>query len=135
MSAGENKRNPRMLPGSFHKIRLELAREPGHPAGEATHGYDILAPLDADGRLDAETWKKHKESCRVRRFRRDELDMIGRLGRKPGGSWFFDYEEGDRDDEPGFRFGDERFVVGEYVSIREQDGKMHTFRVVSVAQP
>ena len=124
-----------MIPPELLKIRLELAREPGHPAGETTHGYDILAPLDSDSRLDPEAWRKDKESCRVRRFRKDELDKIGRLGRKPGGSWFFDYEEGDRDDEPGYRFGDERFVVGEYVSVREQDGDMHTFRVVSVERP
>ncbi len=124
-----------MLPPSFRKIRLELAREPAHPAGEATHGYDVLAPLAAAGRIDPVAWKANRAACRVRRFRRGEEDRIGRLGRKPGGSWFFDYEEGDRDDEPGFRFGDERFVVGEYVSLREQDGKMHTFRVVSVESP
>ena len=47
--------------------------------------------------------------------------------------WFFDYEQGEDDDEQGFRFGEERFVVGEYVSSRENDGKMHTFRVADIA--
>ena len=32
----------------------------------------------------------------------------------------------------GYHFGDERFVTGEYVSITE-DGKMHTYRVVSAS--
>jgi hypothetical protein len=36
------------------------------------------------------------------------------------------------DDESGYRFGDHPFVTGEYVSIREHDEDMNTFRVVSV---
>jgi len=120
---------------TLRKIHLELAREPGHPEGEASHGYDLLAPLDAAGQLDAAAWKQDRDACRVRRFRRDEQDQVGRLGRRPGGSWFFDYGQGDEDDESGFRFGSERFVPGEYVSIREHDGRMHTFRVVSVEAP
>ena len=35
----------------FQHIRLELAREPGHPAGDPASGYDIVAPLD-DQNLD-----------------------------------------------------------------------------------
>ena len=35
-------------------------------------------------------------------------------------------------DEVGYHFADERFVVGEYVSINES-GKMHTYRVTSVS--
>jgi hypothetical protein len=124
-----------MVPKSFRKIRLELARERAHPAGEPTHGYDVFVPLKADGAIDAAAWKKHRESTRIRRFRHGEADMIGRLARKPGGAWFFDYSEGERDDEAGFHFGDERFVPGEYVSLREQDGKMHTFQVVTVEVP
>ena len=54
---------------TLSKIRLLLAREPGHPAGDATHGYDIVAPLDRDGKLDASAWKDNREACKVRRFR------------------------------------------------------------------
>ena len=36
------------------------------------------------------------------------------------------------DDETGHRLGAERFVSGEYVSIRDEHGHMHTYRVVSV---
>lgn len=35
---------------------------------------------------------------------------------------YFDYQEEDRDDEEGFRLGDEMFVTGEYVSIVHRDG-------------
>nr|WP_312015934.1 hypothetical protein [Bradyrhizobium sp. JYMT SZCCT0428] len=35
-------------------------------------------------------------------------------------------------DDVGFHFADERFVVGEYVSVNER-GKMHTYRVTTVS--
>lgn len=117
----------------LNRIRLELAREPGHPSGDPRHAYEIIAPLDESGRLDPELWRRERRACSVRRYRPGEADEVGRLARKPGGAWFFDYErDSDADDEPGFRFAEERFVAGEYVSIREHDGRMHTFRVASV---
>jgi hypothetical protein len=123
------------LPLQFRKVRLELAREPGHPEGASDQGYDLLVPLDNEGRLDAGVWRTHRDSTRVRRFRAGEADQIGKLSRRPGGSWYFDYEVGTDDDESGFRFGDEKFVPGEYVSIREADGDMRTFRVIFVSEP
>src|SRR5262245_21897839 len=33
------------LPAEFRHIRLELAREPGHPQGSSNTGYDLVAPL------------------------------------------------------------------------------------------
>lgn len=122
------------LTPSFRHIRLLLARESGHPTGDRDEGYDVLAPLDTEGRIDADEWKRHQAHCRVRHFRPNEADRIGRLRRKPGGQWFFDYEEGERDDEIGFRFADERFVVGEYVSLG-RSGEMHTYQVARVERP
>lgn len=122
------------LPASIRHIHMELAREKGHPEGERDDGYDILAPLDNEGHLDAAEWKTHAAACRVRRFRGGETDRIGLLRRKPGGAWYFDYEEGDSDDELGFRFNEERFVPGEYVSLTNQ-GETHTYRIVSVVKP
>jgi hypothetical protein len=121
------------LPNTFRRIRLELAREPKHPAGNPRDGYDFAAPLGDDGRIDAEAWRKYRDHCRVRRFCDDGAQRSGWLSRKPGGQWFFDYERGnDADDEVGFRFSDESFVVGEYVSIRNEEGELHVYRVVSV---
>lgn len=121
------------LPAEFRLIRLELAREPGHPEGSRRTGYELVAPLGADQRLSAELWRKHRDSCRVRRFHEGEDDQAGRLARRPGGEWYFDYDpDSSRDDEAGHRLGDERFVIGEYVSIADEDGHMHTYRVVSV---
>jgi hypothetical protein len=122
------------LPPSIRHIHMELAREKGHPEGQRDEGYDILAPLDDDGRLDPAEWKAHAAACRVRRFSGGKTDRIGLLRRKPGGSWFFDYEEGETDDELGFRFNEERFVPGEYVSLTNA-GETHTYRIVSVVKP
>jgi len=35
------------LPVCFRRIRLELAREKGHPEGSASIGYTLLAPIDS----------------------------------------------------------------------------------------
>jgi hypothetical protein len=67
---------------------VELAREKGHPDGSALIGYTLIAPLDANGRIDLDVWQKHHDFCRVVRFRPDEPDDIGHLVRKPpGGAW------------------------------------------------
>lgn len=122
-----------LLPAEFFQIRLELAREKGHPDGDRRTGYDIIAPLDSDGRLMPDLWKSHQARCRVRHFQNGADDRVGRLRRHPGGSWYFDYDPERREDnETGYRLSDEKFVVGEYVSIPDEHQKMHTYRVVSV---
>lgn len=80
---------PHDLPASFRRMRLELAREPGHPAGSAVIGYIVYAPLDAGDRIDPEVWKENRDACRVVRFRPGEEDDVGHLIRRPGGSWAF----------------------------------------------
>ena len=83
-------------------IRLELARDEDFPHGSSQRGYEFVAPLDL----------RHTRS----------------------GAWTFHYDiEGDPDDdEPGFRFESHAFNEGEYVSIREHDGRMRTFKVMVV---
>jgi hypothetical protein len=89
--------------------------------------------LNAANRLSAELWRKHRAYCRLRRFHEGEDDRIGRLARHPGGSWYVDYDSARQsDDEAGYRLGDERFALDEYVSIADAHARMHTFQVVSV---
>ena len=87
--------------------------------------------------LPASEWRAHRERCRVRRFWAGAADEIGHLVHKPGGrggTWAFDYDpKVDADDEAGFKFDKHRFVPGEYVSIKEHDGVLRTFRIASVA--
>ena len=120
------------LPAQFRQIRLALAREPGHPGGDTSFGYVVVAPLDADDRIDPMLWRDHREACRIARLRPGQQDNHGRLVHRQGGSWAFHYDTGaNTPDEVGFHFADQRFETGEYVTINE-GGKMHTYRVVSV---
>jgi hypothetical protein len=124
------------LPHVLKRIRLELARSKEFPVGSPRHGYEFVAPLDADGHIDAALWRKYRDHCRVRRFWGDD-EEVGRLVHKPGGAeharWVFYYGEAAADDdESGYRFGEHVFRPGEYVSIRNGDGELHTFHVVSV---
>jgi len=125
------------LPHDFKRIRLNLARSKEFPNGSARHGYEFVAPLDAKGHIDAKLWHQHRDRCRVRRFWDGEDEQIGLLVHKPGGAeharWVFDYDRSTSDDdEAGYRFGGHAFAPGEYVSISEEDGELHTFKVVSV---
>lgn len=118
----------------FHHVRLELAREAGHPAGNPTDGYDFVAPLDADGRLDGDALRAEPERGHVRRFERGETVGTGLLHQGPGGSWTLDLDGSDAEDARGFRFGEERFVAGEYVSLTLPSGEQHTYVVARVVE-
>jgi hypothetical protein len=119
---------------ALSKVRIEMARSHEFPEGSARHGYEFVAPLDKKGHIDAKAWQQHRSQCRVKRFWEGAPDEIGHLVRKPGGSWAFHYDiHGDADDdETGYRFGDHAFITGEYLSVREHDEDMNTFRIVSV---
>ncbi len=124
------------LPHELKRIRLNLARSKEFPTGSAQHGYEFVAPLRPDGHIDADLWRRHRKHCGVRRFWGEE-EEIGRLVHKPGGTehgrWVFDYDQtAAEDDEAGYRFASHAFQPGEYVSIRDDDGDLHTFQVVSV---
>jgi hypothetical protein len=126
-----------MLPHVLKRIRLELARSKEFPSGSGTRGYEFVAPLSPAGHIVPVLWREHRAHCRVRRFWDGEEEQVGSLMHKPGGSeharWVFDYDpETSDEDESGYRFGAHAFVPGEYVSIRNEDGELHTFQVASV---
>jgi hypothetical protein len=121
---------------SMKRIRLELARDKKFPTGSSQHGYEFVAPLDASGRINASDWLDRRDECRVLRFWGNAEHEHGHLLRRPGGTWAFHYEKaGDInvDDEVGYRFNDHVFKTSEYVSIREADEELRTFRVTSVS--
>lgn len=121
------------MPAVISHIELNLAREPGHPQGDRNHSYNLYLPLTDDGHIDAKAWRANQAVCHVRRKRPNEEEVRGRIVHGPGGRWIFDYDDGTaRDDEVGFKLNNERFIPGEYVSIREDDGKTHVFQIVSV---
>jgi hypothetical protein len=118
---------------SLSRIVMRLARNPGSEfGGDDRRGYTLTAPLTAEGRLDAEAFSKARAECSVRRFAPDEDPVIGRLARR-GQNWFFDYDkDSSDDDEPVHRLGDHRFVVGEYVTVTDEDGQPLTYKIVEV---
>ena len=122
---------------ALKKIRLEEAPAKGAPAAPSIDGYTFVAPLDASGRIDVEAWKSARALCFVHRLERGAVVERGLLVHRPGGAggatWAFDYRQGDDDDEAGYRFGAHAFVAGEYVSVRDADGAMRTYRVADVA--
>ncbi len=115
-------------------VRLELARDPDFPNGSSRHGYELSIPLGDDGHIDAAAWRKLRKDCGVRRFWAGEADQSGHLRHTQGGTWTFHYDVAGNadDDDRGYHFETHVFKEGEYVSLREQDGRLRTFRVVSV---
>lgn len=118
------------------RVTVLLARNPGFPAGSARHGYEIVAPLDAEGALCPEEWHEGRARCGVRRFWGDEPDregcLVHRAGGPGGATWTIDYDEATtEDDEVAYRLDTHRLLPGEYVTIRDHAGVPHTFRVAS----
>jgi len=115
------------MPSALKKITLNAARSKAFPDGSIRHGYDLAS------------WKAHRGECFAHRFWGDELRQSGLLVHRAGGhggaTWGFELGKGAKldEEEEGFRFGDHAFRAGEYVSIREEDGELMTFKVVSVA--
>lgn len=120
---------------ALKRVRLELARSAEHPDGSSRHGYEFVLPLTAEGKLDLADWKRAPELCTVHRFWEGEDDETGQLVQTGKGKWAFSYVEGDEDDEPIHRFAEHVFKEGEYVSVREPDGKSYAFRIVLVGNP
>jgi len=122
---------PDQFSPAFRRIHMELAREPGHPEGDPSDSYVLVAPLLEDGRIDAASWKEHRTACRVVHRHGGDTD-IGHLVHGPGGQWRIHYDiAGDAEDEVGYRLASEKLVAGEYVSII-RDNDAHPYRVTAV---
>jgi hypothetical protein len=112
-------------------IRLELGRTRETPQGDPSHGYEFIAPLNAQGHLDAEEWRQEKKRCAVRSFQPGKADQQGML-RHVGRGWRFDYLPGQsEDDEPFFKLDRHVIAPGLYVTVKE-DGIERPFKIVAV---
>ena len=121
----------------LRRIRLEQARDKGRPEPAPGNGYEFVAPLSEDGRIDIDAWKNYRTLCFVHRLEGGTVVERGLLVHRPGGAggatWAFDYELGEGEEEAGYRFGAHPFKIGEYVSVRDEDGDLHTYRVAAVS--
>jgi hypothetical protein len=117
---------------SLNRIRLELARTAEFPTGSCWHGYEFVAPLTADGHVDAKAWGKVKELCHVTRFWGDDSEERGQFVHS-GNVWCFVYPEQDEiGRENLFKLDRHRFTPGGYVTVTERDGAQLPFRVVAM---
>jgi hypothetical protein len=80
---------------TLYHIHLVMARNKEFPEGNVHRGYDIHAPLDADGHLDTAAWEKSPSSSTVMRFWDGERSELGYLVHHPKGGWAFDYDPAD----------------------------------------
>ena len=81
---------------TFNLIRLELGRSSEFPEGAPNRGYEIKAPLTADGHLDEAAWRSAKDKCTVRRFWQGEPDQNGNLIHTRHRTWAISYGPGPR---------------------------------------
>ncbi len=113
-------------------VTLHLARSSEFPQGSADRGYEIVAPIDASGHLDPSGWRKLRAQCHVKRFWRDEGERHGMLLHRAGGAngatWRIGYD-GQAAEEGGVHLETRRFVEGEYVSLRGEEGHLSTFKI------
>ena len=125
------------LPHVLKRIRLNLARSKEFPDGLGRHGYEFVAPLDADGHIDPSCGGNIASiaacagSGRRRRRDRPPRAQAGRRGACALGVRL----RRDRrrtTTRPAIASATTPSRTGEYVSIRDEDGEMHTFQVVSV---
>lgn len=103
------------------KITLQLGRNEGYPDGDRHEGYIINAPINAEGKLDVEIWRKYSKDCKVIRYSaNDDNDAEGQLVYKSG-KWSISYSA-DFEEEGLFHLADHRLWVGDYVTVTEKDG-------------
>ncbi|MEZ6023245.1 MAG: hypothetical protein R3C16_07520 [Hyphomonadaceae bacterium] len=118
------------------RVILRLGRNPdaGFPDGNDDYGYVIQAPLGADSKLDPVLWREKREHCTVRRFHPQEAASDGWL-RHRGDNWYFWYDEEDEGpEEPLYKLGSHELRPGEYITVREGDGDVLTFRVAEAVR-
>jgi hypothetical protein len=116
-------------------VTLHLARSSGFPEGTDDRGYEIIAPIDASGHLDAREWRTVRAQCRVARFWRDEGERRGMLLHRAGGAngatWLIKYD-GQTPEEKGVHLETHRFAEGEYLSLRDEDGRLKTLKITRI---
>jgi hypothetical protein len=121
-----------LLPWSFRRIRLELVLDTCSTDRSRAIGYLLVAPLTQDGRIDALLWREYREFCGVICIYAEGPSDVGHLLRTARGTWAFRYDVTRKPAKvPTFHLGSDRFVIGDYASIRDDCGQS-LFRVAAI---
>ncbi len=121
-----------LLPWSFCRIRLDLVLDKCAADQTGAIGYLLVAPLAPDGRIDIDLWREYREFCGVISLHPEAPADVGHLFRAAHRNWAFRYDVTRRPaKQPTFHLGTDRFVVGDYASILDDDG-LHMFQVASI---
>jgi hypothetical protein len=115
------------IPDHFQMVHLDRVGEPGHARGSAGDRYTLLLPLGSDGRILESEAQRYPDYCRVSRSGPGDGVLRGLMRPGPNRSWSLEFGEAE---ETGFRFAEEQFSPGQYVTVL-CDGNPHTYRVVS----
>jgi hypothetical protein len=114
------------------RLTLRLSRNPdaGFPLGDDRYGYVIVAPLDHDGKIDADVWRANRARCTVRRFSPDEKDIADGWLSHRNAKWHIHYDETDEGpDEALDHLADHRLFTGDYVTISNPLGSALVYQV------
>lgn len=117
--------------GRFSRVTMQRVAGSRPPQGRAGTSYEIDLPLDPDGQIDATSWLDRPDQCRVKRLRDGEAGEVGRLARDAHGRWYFDYGAQEKGGRHRGLTGD-RFHVGQFIGLVEDDGDLQTYRIVSI---
>lgn len=112
----------------WKRIRLEVSKTEAFPNGSLHHGYDVIAPLGADGVIGEGAWRENTARATVRRFWQGEPDVRGRLTRTEDGGWVFEFDE----KHAARRLDAQAFKVGDVVALTDAAGAAQPFRVAAV---
>ena len=118
------------------KVTLVLASGPGFPNGDPECRYEIEVTLDGTGHLDREAWFADANPWPARRYWRDEWPRDGDVQLdEETGAWSLRFfpKPGEASEAPPYEIVRTNVPMrpGEYLTIREPDGREYAFRIVS----
>lgn len=117
---------PRETYNPLVHIRLEPAFPDKPAAAMAADSYELIAPLDPDGHLDAASWFEHRTACRAGPCGPGNADEQGRLIYTCKRRWMLVTAP----DGPVLYLASHRFIEGGTVVLAASDGTIRPFRVV-----
>lgn len=116
------------------RVTLVLAAGPGFPSGSEDHRYEFDAALDAQGQIDDAAWRADPAAWTALRLRPGEPPRRGDVQHDTETGWSLRFDstaDGRELSEPLLTAGPIR--PGEYVTLRAEDGRDFSYRVVNIA--